>query len=77
MYFNQKCEKPGCERDAEKTYSGAGGNSLRLCEEHYYRLVASDSPSLGTGIGDSFTNTSDPWGGGDESVIDNTYPTQG
>lgn len=39
------CEKPNCTATASKTYTGEQGNKLKLCEKHYYDLVAGKSVS--------------------------------
>lgn len=33
------CGKPNCGREAEETYDGPNGNSVRVCGMHYYKLV--------------------------------------
>jgi len=34
------CQNPNCTRDATETYRGGNGNTLRLCERHYYQIVS-------------------------------------
>lgn len=46
------CGKPDCDREAEESYEGPNGNSIRLCGMHYYNLVTSgrsESSRLGFG----------------------------
>jgi len=43
MNKQPNCEKPRCNGLQEKTYTGENGNKLRLCEKHYYNLVANGS----------------------------------
>jgi hypothetical protein len=33
------CQNPRCDEPASDTYEGENGNTIRLCEEHYYNLV--------------------------------------
>jgi len=40
----KECESPTCSNDGEKTYSGPHGNTLKLCERCYYRVVTPDTP---------------------------------
>ena len=40
MNEQANCEKPRCNGVQEKTYTGENGNKLKLCEKHYYNLVA-------------------------------------
>ena len=37
---NTGCQHPQCNLASEKTYRGRNGNSLKLCEKHYYNLVS-------------------------------------
>ena len=36
---NGECQKPTCSETAKQTYRDPNGNTLRLCEKHYYELV--------------------------------------
>lgn len=36
---NGDCQKPSCHETAENTYRDPNGNTLRLCERHYYEQV--------------------------------------
>lgn len=45
-----KCQKPNCSNPASRTYRDGKGNTLSLCDRHYYRLVTDEiSLSLGGG----------------------------
>lgn len=35
-----QCQKPSCTDNPENIFRGEHGNELRLCERHYYELVA-------------------------------------
>jgi len=37
------CKHPNCRTDASDTYSDEHGNTLRLCEKHYYQNVTGGS----------------------------------
>jgi hypothetical protein len=39
------CDHPECADDAPKTYTDEHGNTLALCEAHYYYLVSGKKPS--------------------------------
>ena len=39
VHLPNKCDKPGCDNQGSKRYSGKDGNVLRLCPKHYYSLV--------------------------------------
>lgn len=46
------CGKPNCDREAEESYEGPNGNSVRVCGMHYYKLVTgrkSETSPLGLG----------------------------
>lgn len=45
MIGNTTCEHPSCTGDANKTYSGSQGNTLQLCERHYYDAVTDGGDS--------------------------------
>lgn len=36
----QECEHPSCSNPRLKTYTGTDGNTLKLCDVHYYNLVS-------------------------------------
>lgn len=40
MLVGTQCQKPTCTKEASDTYRGENGNSLHLCERHYYNLVS-------------------------------------
>lgn len=47
------CGKPNCDREAEETYEGSNGNTVRVCGMHYYKLVTrgeSETSPLGLGV---------------------------
>jgi hypothetical protein len=39
MRGDDQCQKPGCSGPPANTYDGPHGNTLRVCEKHYYQLV--------------------------------------
>ena len=58
MNIQNQCDHPNCSNDAIKTYSDGNGNSLDLCNRHYYELV-SGQKTLGVSTpSDPLTNTS-------------------
>jgi hypothetical protein len=38
------CDHPECSADVANSYTGPHDNELRLCEAHYYYLVAEERP---------------------------------
>jgi hypothetical protein len=38
-----ECEKPGCTEMSDRTYNDGNGNSLKLCQQHYYNLVSGEN----------------------------------
>jgi len=40
------CEKPSCEREQYRVYTGENGNRLALCEDHYFQFVADRSDTI-------------------------------
>lgn len=37
--LSSKCGKPHCDEQGTKTYRDENGNSITLCDEHYYQAV--------------------------------------
>lgn len=46
-----ECQKPGCDSEGENTYRGENGNSLRLCDTHYYAIVKRGGSGSSGGVG--------------------------
>jgi len=41
------CQKPGCDSEGSNTYRGPNGNTLRLCDRHYYYEVTRTEQTAG------------------------------
>lgn len=50
MPGNQTCQKPACSGPRANTYDGPHGNTIRVCDKHYYQLVTRGR-SLSTPLG--------------------------
>jgi len=44
------CQNPSCTDDASEHYRDEHGNSVRVCERHYYRLVTGESGGTGLSL---------------------------
>lgn len=40
-----ECKNPNCNGLGENTYRGKHGNSVKVCDKHYYKLVTGKSVS--------------------------------
>lgn len=45
MIGDSDCQHPHCTADGEESYSGPNGNTLSVCEKHYWKLVTGESTS--------------------------------
>jgi len=46
MNGNPPCQEPRCNAPATETYTGEHGNRLKLCDKHYYNLVANNCGTI-------------------------------
>lgn len=51
LTVSDDCERPRCTQEARRTYRDDNGNSIRLCQRHYYHEVTG-SIALGTELSD-------------------------
>ena len=52
MLGDTTCQHPSCSTDAEETYSGPNGNTLSLCQRHYYNAVTGGETPTSARISD-------------------------